>query len=273
MNLSIATLISVYGGDAPPLLAAALDSILAQQFTRDVTSRIYLAIDGPVSDDMERVIFERSDRIHRIVRIGRNGGLARALNSLIVQLNDEDFVFRMDADDVSLPTRYQTQLDRFQCDPPVHILGTDIVEHDEATGCKRLVSFAHDHEDAIAKLSWRVPVAHPTVCFRREVLRAVPAYPTTGTNEDVAMWFRCAHAGFRFANVHEPLLEFRISSNFWRRRSVGKAFSELRCYFGGIWLLEGVTWKYVLPILRFGLRLAPLGVVKWAYKSTHLRPR
>lgn len=273
MSLSIATLISVYGGDAPPLLAAALDSILGQQFTRDVTSRIYLAVDGPVSDDMERVILERSDRIHRIVRIGRNGGLARALNSLIVQLEDEEFVFRMDADDVSLPTRYQTQLDRFQCDPPVDILGTDIVEHDEATDRKRLVSFALNHEDAIAKLSWRVPVAHPTVCFRREVLRVVPAYPTTGTNEDIAMWFRCAHAGFRFANVHEPQLEFRISSNFWRRRSIGKAFSELTCYVRGIWLLHGVTWKYLLPMLRFGLRLAPLSVVRWAYESKHLRPR
>ena len=272
MSLSVATLMSVYGGDRPPLLAAALGSVLAQKFTQDVTSRIYLAVDGPVSDETERVIAEHSDRIHCIVRIDRNGGLARALNSLIAQLKDEEFVFRMDADDVSLPTRYQSQLSRFQRDPPVDILGTDIVEHDEATGRKRLVSFALDHDDAIAKLSWRVPVAHPTVCFRREVLRVVPTYPTTGTNEDIAMWFRCAHAGFRFANIHEPQLVFRISPAFWRRRSIGKAFSELKCYFRGIWMLHGVTWKYVLPILRFSLRLAPVSVVRWAYESKRLRP-
>lgn len=264
---------SVYRGDDPQLLSAALDSVLAQRFTQSVTSRIYLAVDGPVSDDLDRVIAERAGSIHCLARMERNAGLANALNTLIARLQDEAFVFRMDADDLSLPTRYQTQLNRLAADTEVDILGTDIIEVDEVSGQQRQVRFARDHEDAMAQLCWRVPVAHPTVCFRREVLRQIPAYPSTGTNEDIAMWFLCAKAGFRFANVHEPLLQFRIGPTFWRRRSLGKALSELECYLRGTWLIYGISWRYVLPILRFGLRLAPQRVSRWAYGLRSLRSR
>jgi glycosyltransferase involved in cell wall biosynthesis len=271
MIISIATLMAVYHGDDPILLAAAIDSIVAQQFSQDVESRIYLAIDGPVREELKDVIAARAGLIHCIVRIERNAGLANALNTLISLLKDEVYIFRMDADDVSLPTRYQTQLDRLEWDDGIDILGTDIVEIDEVSGRQRRVSFAHDHDDALAKLCWRVPVAHPTVCFRRRVLLSIPGYPTTGTNEDVALWFLCAKLGFRFGNVHEPLLLFRIGPDFWRRRSFAKAVSELRCYVRGIWALQGVTWKYVLPLMRFGLRIAPERISKWAYALASVR--
>jgi glycosyltransferase involved in cell wall biosynthesis len=262
---------SVYHRDDPELFAAALDSILSQHFTQEVESRIYLAVDGPISGNLQRVIDERANSIYRVARIESNRGLANALNTLIAQLDDEVFVFRMDADDVSMPTRFQAQLDRMRSDPGVDILGTDIMEIDAASGQRRRVAFAQTHEEALSRMSWRVPVAHPTVCFRRAVLQCIQAYPDNGTNEDVAMWFLCARAGFRFGNVRKPLLIFHIGPGFWRRRSFEKAFVELKCYLHGIWLLHGITWRYILPIFRFGLRLAPRSVSRWAYSLKSLR--
>jgi glycosyltransferase involved in cell wall biosynthesis len=271
MSITIATLMAVYGGDEPLSLGRAMDSVLDQVFTEEVVSRLYLAIDGPLTTDLEQVIAERLPRLHRVVRIENNRGLAHALNQLIACLEDEVFVFRMDSDDTSERRRYQAQLDLMREDPTLDILGTDIVEVDVDTGLERHVSFAKDHADALRNICWRVPVAHPTVCFRRRALEIAGTYPESGTNEDVALWFNCVRAGLRFGNVHRPLLRFSVGRGFWNRRGLRKAFSELRCYTQGIWRLYGVTWRYVLPLTRFGLRLAPSWISRWAYGQSSLR--
>lgn len=267
MKTKVATLMAVYRGDDPQALAVAIESVLGQQYTDEVESRLYLAVDGPVPDGINRVISEREGRIYLIHRLKRNSGLAAALNALIKELSDEVFVFRMDADDRSHIRRYQVQLDYFGLHPAIDILGTDIVEVDTEKGTRRRISFCRGPDDALAKLCRGVPVAHPTVCFRRHVLDRVGGYPRSGTNEDIALWFRCAKEGFKFDNVNEPLLDFTVGPNFWSRRSISKAFTELHCYTTGIWAMDGVTWKYVYPMLRFLLRIAPRWLSRLMYGS------
>ena len=259
---------AVYSGDDPLALAVALDSVVRQEFNDDIDSRLYIAVDGPVLGDIDRVLSESEKDIYRIHRLERNGGLAAALNLLIKELGDEEFIFRMDADDRAHARRYQVQLDYIRLHPDIDILGTDIVEVDTESGFRRRVSFCKGPDDASSWLCRRVPVAHPTVCFRRHVLDRVGGYPASGTNEDIALWFRCAQEGFKFDNVREPLLDFTVSPNFWRRRSFNKAVSELRCYMNGIWAMHGITWKYVFPLLRFALRLAPRWLSRLIYRSS-----
>jgi glycosyltransferase involved in cell wall biosynthesis len=266
MNVRIATLISVYQGDSPDAFNAALSSIFGQVFSDTVESRVYLAVDGPVSEEMESVISSQSDKIFYIKRLERNVGLSVALNAIIGQLGDEEFVFRMDADDRSHLGRYQEQLTYLEAHPEIDILGTDIVEVDVVSQERRRVSYCSGPDDAIARLYRGVPVAHPTVCFRRRVFKCLGGYPASRTNEDIAMWFACAKAGFRFDNVKKPLLEFTIGPRFWKRRGIRKATSELRCYLGGIWSLHGVSWRYCFPILRFMMRIGPSWLSRIAYR-------
>jgi glycosyltransferase involved in cell wall biosynthesis len=268
MCTSIATLICVYAGDAPELFRAALQSIFDQRLSLEVESRIFLGIDGPISEALEEVVQQNADRLFVVERSAVNRGLAKTLNSLINRLTDEEFVFRMDADDQSLPDRYQAQLAYLAAHPEIDILGTAIIEVDCATGKERRVSFCTDPQDAIATIHRRVPVAHPTVCFRRRVLSTVGGYPIAGTNEDVALWFECLRAGFKFDNLAQAHLRFRVSETFWKRRSFKKARSELVCYVSGIYALNGLfTGKYAYPILRLMVRLAPTSVSKWMYGS------
>ena len=258
---------AVYHGDDPMALTVAIESVLQQQFTSQVDSRLYLAIDGPVSDKINQAVEKFGERIHRIHRLKCNGGLAAALNALIKELNDEQFIFRMDADDRSHVSRYQVQLDYFSHHADIDILGTDIIEINTVNHTKRRISFCRGPDEALAKLCQGVPVAHPTVCLRRHVFDRIGGYPLVGTNEDIALWFRCAQLGFRFDNVNEPLLDFKVDGAFWQRRSFKKAFNELSCYTSGIWSLNGITWKYVYPFMRFILRISPLWVSKLMYAS------
>jgi glycosyltransferase involved in cell wall biosynthesis len=263
--LSVATLMAVYRSDDPEHFHQALLSVLRQQLPAGVQSRIYLGVDGPLPEALEAVIARHIGQLWRVLRSPVNQGLAATLNGLFATLQDEAFVLRMDADDISHPERYATQLKYLQEHPEVDILGTDIVEFNTQGG-RRTVAFAQDPEQALRKLHMRVPVAHPSVCMRRQVLAQAGGYPTTGTNEDVSLWFRCAALGLRFDNIHQPLLEFRITEQFWRRRSVGKAFSEWACYARGIRSLHGaLNWRQLFPVLRLALRLAPRQLSQWAY--------
>lgn len=266
METKIATLMAVYRGDDATALATALESVIRQEFAESVQSRLYIAVDGPVPSTIKEVLSKNEKHIYRILWLEQNGGLATALNALIQILGDESYVFRMDADDVSHYSRYQTQLNYFRQHPDIDILGTDIIEIVGNNGVQRRVSFCRGPDDALDKLCWRVPVAHPTVCFKREVLDRVGGYPLNGANEDIALWIRCAQEGFKFDNVNEALYNFTVTNNFWRRRSFNKAVSELRCYISGIWTIHGFTWKYLLPILRFMLRISPHWVSRLMYK-------
>jgi glycosyltransferase involved in cell wall biosynthesis len=263
----VGVLIAVYGLDDPTLFRRAIQSVLDQSTPAGISVRVYLGVDGPLSDTLEQVIREHEQQLFLVSRSESNIGLARTLNRLISQRGAEPFFFRMDADDVSLPGRFLAQLSHMAEHPQIDILGTAIVEEQTHSGARRVVQFARDPEDARKCIARRVPVAHPTVCLRARVLDTVQAYPTSRGNEDIAMWFECMQAGFTFDNLPAPLLLFTLGPSFWKRRSFDKAFSEFRCYIRGIYELEGLTWHYVYPLARLLIRLSPTAVSKWFYGS------
>ena len=273
MNVRIATLIAVCGNDSAISFAKALRSIIEQKFTRPISPRIYLAIDGPINTDIEQIVSVYAQNLHFIFRTDEKRGLAMALNSLIRHLADEEFVFRMDSDDESLPERYQKQIDKMLVDNDIDILGTSIIEVEQRRGGtrQRVVTFCRGPEDAVKNLCWRVPVAHPTVCFRRSVFRKIDAYPDLPANQDIALWFKCAKLGLKFDSLAEPLLKFNVNEDFWRRRGFKRAANEFRIYFCGVWSLHGFSWRLVPPICRLALRLMPTWMMRKAYDLRLLR--
>lgn len=262
---SIGVLMSVYVRDDPQLLKRALNSIFSQELPQGYALRLFLGVDGPIGPGLTEIIEKHRSQIFLLYTSPVNVGLAAVLNQLVSRRSDEEFYFRMDADDVSLPGRFMAQILHMEKHKDIDILGTDIVEVDVAAGTERVVSFCRGPENARRFIAKRVPVAHPTVCFRAHVFNKVPGYPTVHANEDIAMWFACMRAGFKFDNVPEVFLAFTISPNFWKRRSYEKAFYEFLCYMTGIRTLYGITWRYVYPLARLGVRLSPTFISKWMY--------
>jgi glycosyltransferase involved in cell wall biosynthesis len=262
----IATIMAVYRSDDPLRFDLALQSTIDQKLDMQVRHHIHLAVDGPVPPGIEQVIQKHASHLHRVIRLKENKGLAAALNQLIERLEDEELVFRMDADDVSHPTRYSRQIAYLNAHPDIDILGTDIYEIDIRSQHKRIVSYCKDPARTRHWICHSVPVAHPTVCFRRKVFQSVGLYPDSGHNQDIAMWFKCLAAGHQFANIHVPLLDFSINEGFWQRRSFEKAWGEFMCYVKGILSLHGLTWRLMYPAARLLIRLLPRQVSQIAYR-------
>src|SRR5204862_38616 len=179
-----------------------------------------------------------------------NAGLAPMLNDLIGLTADEEYLFRMDADDRSLPQRFIRQIEHLDLNPDIGILGTAIIEHDLAAGSKRVIRFAQNPASARRDVARRSPLAHPTACFRRSVFETVGRYPVVPFSEDIALWFKCLEAGVKFDNLPEPLYEFTINANFWKRRGFKKAWNEYLTWSRGVHRLEGPTWRQIYPLAR-----------------------
>ncbi|HEX8414405.1 MAG TPA: glycosyltransferase [Sphingomicrobium sp.] len=258
---------SVYHGDDPSLFDQALTSIVNQVLPDDVDVRIYLGVDGSIGGPLEQVLRRYSYALYREVRNPTNMGLAPTLNRLIEQLENEIYVFRMDADDRSAPDRFARQIAHMDRHPNVDILGTAITEHDVASGQRRIVRFASNPAAARRDMARRPPLAHPTACFRRTVFSTVGGYPVVPFSEDIALWFKCLEAGLHFDNLAEPLYDFTIGDQFWKRRGVRKAWNEYLTWSRGVHRLDGPTWRQLYPLARLLMRMGPQTLQKAMYRS------
>jgi hypothetical protein len=265
--LTIGVLMSVYAEDAPDDFERAVFSILNQSVSSEAGIRLYLGVDGPVSPDMQRMIETFAPKIYHLQWFSENRGLVFVLNDLIHSRQDEAFFFRADSDDICIRTRFERQLSYMLENPAIDILGTDMLEVYDVTGERRRVHYASSPEEARQTIGMRVPVAHATVCIRARVFDLIKGYPTYRGNEDIAMWFACMKAGLRFDNIPEPLYECHVGGNFWKRRGVKKAWGELSIYIKGIWTLDGLSWRYLFPVARFMIRIAPSGLQRLLYRS------
>lgn len=255
---------SVYCNDKPAMFERAVISIVNQQLNTNDNVRIYLGIDGHVGDDLNNVIQRYQNFFYNITRVEKNCGLAHILNLLIDQLDNEDLVFRMDADDESLLSRFQVQSDYLKAFENVDILGGSIIECYENSDLNRVVKFPRTHKDVLNMINYRSPLAHPTVCFRPRVLHRL-RYPTVELNEDIAMWFDCIFEGFIFANVEDVVLKFTVSEHFYSNRGRRKAWGEFKVWIRGIYKLHGLTFKLVYPFFRLLFRMLPNKLKKIGY--------
>lgn len=184
-------------------LSAAIDSILGQTF-EDFE---LIVIDDGSTDETSAIIQGYQDPRLRPVRNPRNLGLIASLNRGL-DLARGEFVARMDADDESLPRRFEEQVRFLDAHPEIGLCGTAI----ETFGA-RSERWALECEPARVRcqMLFDPGLSHPTVMFRRSIqarhnLRYDPAYLHA---EDYALWVRFA-AVTQVANLPSVLLGYRL---------------------------------------------------------------
>jgi len=186
-----------------------------------------LALDDG-STDGTRAALERlaaaDDRI-RVVVNETNLGLIATLNRGL-ELADGEFIARMDADDVSEPTRLERQLDVFRRWPETDAVGTGVRLLDadgRARGRRPPRACTPGGCRFLSYLA--TPVAHPTLLARRGVLAGHGYRQAEETlhAEDYDLFARLVRSGATLRNVDEELLGFRVSPG-----SVSRRFEQIQ---------------------------------------------
>ncbi len=193
--------------NAAPYVQEAVESILAQTF-RDFE---FVIVDDGSTDrggKMLRKFAEHEPRINLITQ--PNGGIVAALNTGLEHCRGE-FIARMDADDVSMPERFERQIRYLDDHPDCVCVGSRVLAIDPYGGVLYTSDHQPDHEwidrELLKGVGWAV--VHPVAMMRKKVLQAVGGYRTQFQwAEDMDLFLRMAEAG-RLANLPDVLLQYR----------------------------------------------------------------
>lgn len=223
-------LMSLYKKENPEYLRLALDSMLNQTVAPD---EIVLVEDGPLTEELYKVVDEYKDHLHIVVN-ETNLGLGLALNNGLKECRNE-LVARMDTDDVSKPDRCEKQLARFFEKPYLSIVGSNI---DEFVGnTPNVISVRKvpsSSEDIYEFAKRRSAFNHPAVMYSKTAVLENGGYSNLRRNQDVDLFGRMLFKGYKAENIDESLLWFRSSDKLSKRR---KSWEN--------------TWSYIDTIRRF----------------------
>jgi glycosyltransferase involved in cell wall biosynthesis len=260
----LAVIMSVYINDRLEFVRESVNSILAQSFP---AFHFYIIFDGPVKNDVGDFISSLTDKRIKISRLEKNIGLAGALNHLlekILQDQDYELIARMDADDVSMPERFDRQYRFMNDNPGIGCVGSWYEEIDGTGSPIHNRKLPVSHEALRKRYFTRTPFAHPTVMFRKSLIEIAGLYPSdTILMEDNVLWGRALKAGVRFANIPEYLLKFRIDENFYKRRSGLKyGWSYIRTRFSILNELDVPLSTYLLSFMVGIIKMMPPFLVR-----------
>lgn len=207
-NPAISVVMSVYNSEE--YLADAIDSILNQTFTNFE----FVILNDGSTDKSLSIIESYMGEDERIVLISReNKGLPSSLNEGI-SIAKGKYIARMDADDISLPERLQTQFDFMESNPEIGVCGAWAYLFRDKPVRNNIIKHPEDHGSLIIRLLFSVCFVHPTVLIRRSVLDGLNYVYNKNFNnsQDYELWSRLAGIT-QFYNIQNPLLFYRISQN------------------------------------------------------------
>lgn len=213
-------LLAVYKGDEAPFLHAALKSIYDDQTRKP--DEIVIVLDGPISQELKQVLQEfrvGKERAVIILPQAENRGLGEALRIGAEQCTG-DYIFRMDADDISHPLRFEKQASFVEKHPEVDVLGTDIAEFVE--NCDEKMRIRHCPSESLEIMQMcrhRNPMNHVSVCIKRSALIEAGSYVGLPLLEDYLLWINMLGHGKVLSNLNEPLVYVRLGHDFHEKRS------------------------------------------------------
>jgi GT2 family glycosyltransferase len=261
-------LLAVYGGDDPGFLREAFTSSVQDQTRRP--DQVVLVQDGPVPDALAETIAElvatspvRVDHVALEDNVGLGPALDRGLAAC-----DHEIVARMDADDISLPTRFEKEV-------PVVEAGADIVGSglwEFGTTAADVVGRRTppvDPEEIRRVIRFRDPFNHPTVVYRRSAVQAAGGYTDLALMEDYLLFARMVDSGARPANLAEPLVRYRVGAGAYARRG-GRQLLRSELALQRRFLQLGITTRteYLRNVaVRGGYRLVPERARRLAYRA------
>lgn len=206
----------------------AISSILNQTFT---DFELLIFNDGS-NDNTEEIILSFNDERIIYKKYACNVGYLSLLNEGI-EMAKGNYIARMDADDISMPTRFESQIAFLEENPDVGICGTwmEIIGKDSEVA-RTPVSF----EDVVYVMFFGSPMAHPTIMMRMDLIQKFKLrYEIFFYYAEDYQLFSEAFFHFKLANLPLVLLKYRIhnsqiSNTKWREQFILKSYIQAKLF-------------------------------------------
>ena len=246
-------------------LVEALDSLYAQTYQ---DFKIILCEDGS-TDNTYEVAQQYAGKHDNIIllRNERNMGLNYTLNRCLEQA-DTEYVARMDGDDISLPERFEKEINFLDEHPEFVVVSCPMIYFDK-DGVFRVDTMARKNPTKM-NLIYGSPFCHAPCMARTAAFKAVGGYSEAKRYlrvEDYNLWAKLYAAGYKGSNLQEPLYKMRDDRSAAKRRTLRARWNSTLAKFEAYYKL-GIPLKYypkALNPLMIGL------LPNWLY--VYLRKR
>lgn len=257
----------VYARDRADHVRRALASVTTEQTLKP--AEVVVVSDGPIGADVEAVI--TGHELVRLVRLETNQGLTAALNAGLRACR-HDIVARQDADDISLPERFERQVPLVAAG--YDLVGSDITEFTstpDEPGERRYMP--RTASEIRAALPLRDPFNHPSVVYRAGAVRAVGGYDGPARMEDYWLFARMVAAGCACVNVADSLVAYRVGDGAYARRGGLDLLRTELAMQARLRHLGVTSWPQWLRncLVRGGYRLVPAQLRRVIYRTIGLR--
>lgn len=244
--MKFSVLMSIYQKENPEYLAESIESILYQTVKPD---EIIIVEDGPLTESLYAVLDSYAGKCSFIRRVPfkENRGLGLALRDGVLACKNE-WIARMDTDDVAKPERFEKQVTFLKNHPEISLLGTGIEEFSKTPDKPDSITILPETPEEILKFAKkRNPFRHMTVMFRRSAVLASGNYRHFLWFEDYDLWVRMFTCGYKTANLPEVLVSVRADAEMFARR-------------GG--------WGYLKQDIHFQLFMYQIGFINlWEFSG------
>lgn len=220
----ISVVMPVYNG--AKFLHEAIDSILLQSFT----DFEFIIINDGSTDKTEEIILSYNDSRIVYIKNEQNLRLIKTLNKA-VDFARGRFIARMDADDISMPSRFQRQLAIFKSDNSIDIVNINAytLSEDGKQFREQKASMTVSAEAARYLISLQNLICHPGVMVKAGLLKKYKYIDDVSREhiEDFDLWNRMLRDGCTCYTIDECLLYYRNNTTSINRTQKDKQIERM----------------------------------------------
>ena len=218
-NQPLVSIVMATFNEPEAVISEAIESILNQTYKNLELIIVDDSTDKSTKNTIEKYL---SDKRVVYYHPERRLGFVPALNKGL-SLSSGEYIARMDGDDICYPERLEKQVVFLQENKDISIVGGQI---DIINSAGELISKRHYPTGGIKLFLFsclRSPFAHSTVFMRRSIIDAGLKYDESlPASEDIDLWLKIMYSGYKWANINDTVLKFRVSDDFAIKRSAEK---------------------------------------------------
>lgn len=265
---SISVVMAVHIGVNYQHMLLAIESIIAQTWTE---FEFIIVCDGQLNTEQESYLqsLQQESTVVSVIKLDRNLGPGAARNAGIKSAKGK-YIAIMDSDDIALPKRLEYQFSYLEEHEEIAVVGgfCDVINDDGVIIGSRKLPLTP--KSILSYSLFFCPLNNPTVMGRSEVFKRYMYEETIRQGEDYRLWIKLLKEKYNLANVNEVLIQFRVSTNLYKRRSGFRAgLSDMANRLYAMQLSPVYLMPFVLlfSMGTFVVRFMPVSAIRFLTTS------
>jgi glycosyltransferase involved in cell wall biosynthesis len=203
MNPLVSVIVAAY--NAEKYIGAAIKSILGQTYQHFEL----IIVDDASQDNTAEITKSFYDSRIKLIKHPHNAGPGKARNTAI-SASQGRYIAVLDADDLSMPTRLQAQVNFLESHPEVDVVGSNEYCFNSYGKIIGQLGKSHtEHHDLIRHIDRNLPFAHPTMMAKAGWLSHYRYRESYRRAQDRELFLR-TYQHSKFANLPQNLYAYRL---------------------------------------------------------------